>query len=342
MFKKLLPSLFLAGCVATSYAQPTLTAANFNPQIGDAFVSHICDPTGVVPGPGGANVTWNFNTLTTTSIDTGTATACSMTPDSALFPGSTYAIVSHATHVIPYYIASTSKLSQNGYYIATDTNGVYSDPIDQIHYPFTYLDSFADDYAGIITLDTNIVHETGTINVKCDGYGILNLPGFADSSVLRVHSTQLFVDSANLFGTAIIQTFLLETYAWYAPNYHSPLLAILITTQIGGTYTNTAVSYAPVQVHSASVPQIQGISSSLKLYPNPAQNELNIEFNDAENEQVRISLVDVLGREVAVIGEGPATKLQQTTYNTTGIAKGLYILRLQSATETITRKIEIQ
>ena len=344
MYKKLLPSLLLIGCAFASSAQPILTAANFNPQIGDAFASRICDTTGVFPGASGANVTWNFSTLTTTSVDTGMVVACSSTPDSALFPGSTYAIIAHTTHLIPYYIASSTKLSQNGYYIshAPDTNAVYSDPIDQFRYPFTYGYSFSDSYAGIITLDTNIVHETGTINVVYDGYGTLMLPGFTDSNVLRVYSTQLFVDSANLFGFPVMQTFQLETYAWYIPNYHSPLLAILLTTQVGGSYYNKAVSYAPQQLHSAGVTELHNISSSLKLYPNPAQNELNIAYEDATNEQVRITLTDVTGREIAVIAEGAAQGLHHTTYNTTGLAKGLYIVRIQSEKETITRKIVIE
>jgi len=342
MYKNLLPSLLLSGFAFGSFAQPTLTGPNFNPQIGDAFVSRICDSTGVVPGPAGENVTWNFTTLVTTSIDTGTVTACDSTPQCSLFPGSSYAIVAHSTYVIPYYISSSAKLSQNGYYVAHDTNAVYSDPIDQFRYPFTFLTSFSDSFAGVITLDTNVVHETGTIEVVCDGYGILNLPGFADSNVLRVHSTQLFVDSANLFGFPIIQTFQLETYAWYAPNYHSPLLAILLTTQVGGSYTNKAVSYAPVQVHSSGITEIPDISSSLELYPNPAQNELNITCKSGSNEHVRITLADVTGREVAVIAEGGAQSLQHITYNTTGFAKGLYLVRLQSGSGTITRKVVIE
>ena len=55
-----------------------------------------------------------------------------------------------------------------------------------------------------------------------------------------------------------------------------------------------------------------------------------------------MTLTDVLGREVAVVADGVATKLQHTTYNTTGLAKGIYLLRVLSGEETITRKIEIQ
>ena len=341
MYKHLFFAVVITCYAAKALAQPILTAANFNPAIGDAFNTHICDTAGVAPGASGAYITWNFDSLITTSIDTGIVTACSATPHCSLFPGSTYAIVSQATHLTPYYIENSTTLSQNGYFIATDTNAVYTNPIDQFRYPFSYGTSFSDPYAGIITLGAITANETGTITVTYDGYGTLILPGGIDTNVLRVHTLQLFVDSASLFGFPTVQTFQLETYAWYKPNYHSPLMTILNTTQIGGSYTNKAVSYSPKQT-ATSTPIIAGIENALQLYPNPAKNELNIEYTSANNQEVRISLYDLLGKEIAVITDRSMQGKQSINYNTSKLPKGLYLLRLQSGTETITRKIEIQ
>jgi len=341
MYKHLFLAAVISCYAAKALAQPTLSAANFNPAIGDAFNTHICDTTGVTPGLGGAYITWNFDSLITTSIDTGIVTACAATPHCSLFPGSTYAIVSHATHLIPYYIENSDSISQNGYYIAADTNAVYSNPIKQFTYPFSYGASFSDPYAGTITLGAITANETGTITVTYDGYGTLILPSGVDTNVLRVHTVQLFVDSASLFGFPTVQTFQLETYAWYKANYHSPLMTILNTTQIGGSYTNKAVSYSPKQT-ATSTQITTRVENSLQLYPNPATNDLNIEYTSANNEEVRISLYDLLGKEVVVITDRFMQGRQNINYNTSTLPKGLYLLRVRSGGETITRKIEIQ
>ena len=340
MFKNLSIALLISCCSLVTFAQPTLTAANFNPVIGDAFGNIICDTTGITAGSGGAAVTWNFSALISTSVDTGAVTACASTPHCSLFPGSTYAIISQATHLIPYYIAGAAALSQNGYYIASDTNAVYSDPIDQFHYPFTMGTTFSDPYAGILTLGSITAQETGTITVTCDGYGTLELPGSIDSNALRVHTVQLFTDSASLFGFPTVQTFQLETYSWYKTDYHSPLMTILNTTQVGGSYTNKAVSYSPRQV-STSATTLSGTGPALLLYPTPATNELNVQYYCPTNQRVRITLCDVTGRQVALIADRLMYGTNTITCNTTMLPKGLYLLHLQAGTETITRKVVI-
>lgn len=341
MYRKLLLVIFLCYTVK-ALAQPVLTAANFTPIIGDQFINHTCDTNGVTPGPSGALITWNFSTLVTTSVDTGTSVACSSTPNCSLFPGSTYAVVSNATNLIPYYIADSASLSQNGYYESVDTNGIYSIPIKQFEYPFLFDSTFSAPYAGILTFGAITAHETGNITVTYDGYGTLQLPGgIIDDNVLRIHTSQLFADSANLFGTPTVETFQLESYSWYTPGYHSPLLTILTTTQVGGTYTNKAVSYSPAQIITTST-HAPAIGPSLQIFPNPATGQLNIAYFSPGAQMVHISLYDLLGREVAVIADKFMQGAQNITYNTGSIPKGLYLLQVRAGTESITRKVEIQ
>ena len=343
MYNKLLLAIFILSFSVKAIGQPVLNAGNFNPIVGDRFINHICDTTGVVPGAGGAGITWNFDSLATTSIDTGNAVACSFTPNCTLFPGSTYAVISNATNLIPYYIADSATLSQNGYYISADTNGIYSTPIKQFEYPFTYGLNYSARYVGILTLGILTAHETGTITVTYDGYGTLQLPGrVSDSNVLRAHTVQLFADSLNLFGTPTIDTFQLESYSWYQPGYHSPLMTILTTTQVGGSYTNKAVSYCPVQITPLNTHNIASIEPSLLLFPNPVTDQLNIKYYSTVGQVVHIGLDDLLGREVAVISDDFVQGARNITYNAGSIPKGLYLLHMRSGTESITRKVVIQ
>ncbi len=344
MFKKLLPSLILIGSTITSYAQSTLTAANFNPQIGDAFAIVNCDTAGVTPGGSGPGQNWDFTTaLVTTSLDTGNAVPCLSTPHCAMFPGTTLAVKSPQSDLIQYIKADSSRLSQVGYYQAADTNLVLStDPMDEIRYPFTYLDSFTDSYSGTLTFSLATANEIGSVHVICDAYGTLHLPGGVTfTNALRVNSTQVFTDSTDLFGTPTIDTFNINTYTWYVANYHSALLTISYVTQVGAASSSyKLVSYAPYQVQAAGVPLVNGSTSSLTVYPNPVQDELNIDYDGKNNKNVRITLMDVLGRQVAVIADGQIN--QHLTYNTAGLAKGVYVLHLQSGDESITRKIEVE
>jgi len=345
MNRKLLFTILVTVISTTARSQAILTAANFNPIIGNQFVNIPCDTAGVTEGAYGAGISWNFSGLVPSAYDTGSAEACSATPDCALFPGSSYAIVSHSTDIIDYYIETSTNLSQNGFYASADSDAVYSEPIVQFEYPFTYNTTFSNPYAGVITLGAGLTaHETGTITVTCDGYGTLELPlGITDTGVLRAHTSQLFVDSTNLFGVTTGASFDLETYAWYKPDYHNALMTILTVTQVGGSYTNKIVSVSPEQTYNLGTPAIAAASASLQLYPNPVtDDQLHIKYATPVAQQTRITLSDLLGREVSTISDQMMQGSQNITFNTAALPRGLYLLHLVSGGSTITRKVEIQ
>ncbi len=354
MRKTLFAALLCAGTSASFAQAPILTAANMNPFLGDIYVNNICDTTGVTPGPAGASQTWHFEGLAPatsgTTIDTATAEACALTPNCSIFtatsPASDVAIVTPTASTIDYLVTSTSKLQHKGYYNSATQNAIYTDPIDQFQYPFTYLNTFTDPCAGLVTYTptggpTVVATETSTVVTTADAWGTLILPGTPAPSytALRVHSSQSFRDSANVFGTPVVETYQLETYSWYTPGYHSPLLTIATAT--GALYNYKVVSYSAKKLRTA-VPNVPGIDNSLAIFPNPATNMLNVQFNVTNREHVRVSLTDMLGREAAVLADKDAQGAQNLSFNTNGMAKGIYLLRLQSGTETVARKIEIQ
>lgn len=338
--------MFFAGNAAISQAQ-TLTAANMNPILGESFTSHTCDTTGVLPGTGGTGITWDFTGLTVTSYDTGVAVTCATTPHCSMFPGTTIAIQSLSGTTVNYAQTSSTKYSQNGYYFSASQYATFTDPLDQLHYPMGYLDSFTDSYAGTITYAVPglpipiTAHENGLAKVVCDGTGTLKLPGgVTQTNVYRTHSNQLFVDSASVFGIDTVASFILNTYTWYTPGYHSPLLTILKSDQVGGTLHTKLVTYA--KRYPLAISSVNEMNNSLQLYPNPAGNELNIRFSQAGNENVRISLVDLMGKEIAAIANSTTQGDVAVSYNTSSLPRGLYLVRLQCGNETITRKVTLQ
>lgn len=351
MNKKILFLLFIVCISFRSLGQtaPTLTAANFNPNLGDEFMTVVCDTTGVLPGISGANVTWNFATLDSTQTDTGTAvTVASTIAASAILvaqPATNIAVVTPTASMTIYSIKNLGSLSTTGYYQSASQYAVYSDPMAQLVYPVTYSTTFSDTYAGTLYLNMVGYPETGIVYDTCDGWGKLTLPnGISYYPVLRVHSSQIYTDNAGLFGGSTGATFDLESYNWYLPDYHSAVLTVSTVTGTGvaAGYFNKTVSYARKQIAKSGVSVLNNLNASFNLYPNPVTDELHGTFDAGTGGHVYVTMTDVLGRNTYVIADQYAKGIQNISYNTSSLSKGLYLVTLQCGGESVTRKIVLQ
>ena len=79
----------------------------------------------------------------------------------------------------------------------------------------------------------------------------------------------------------------------------------------------------------------------LKVFPNPMQEQTNIVFTSATHHQIRIELLDVLGRAVREIYIGAHVGEHTYTFQA-DVPKGLYLLRLSSEIGELTQSILIQ
>jgi hypothetical protein len=75
-------------------------------------------------------------------------------------------------------------------------------------------------------------------------------------------------------------------------------------------------------------------------YPNPFNGETIIRYSLPRESDVRVSIADLLGRELAVIAAGvePAGT-HQHTWNASALASGVYLCRMTSGSFTQTRKL---
>lgn len=84
----------------------------------------------------------------------------------------------------------------------------------------------------------------------------------------------------------------------------------------------------------------QDKAGNLSVYPNPFTSELNVSFIVAKEERVRISLLNITGREIATIAEGSMVQGNHTvTFVPAGLNPGIYLLRMQSESNTSVTKI---
>ena len=96
-FFTLLFFILLAGLIRVS-AQPTLTAANSQPQAGDIIGSQYAYTTGVTIGSTGANQVWDYSGLTdSAAISVIHFMSPSGTPYAATFPAANLAPQAVAT-----------------------------------------------------------------------------------------------------------------------------------------------------------------------------------------------------------------------------------------------------
>ena len=69
-------------------------------------------------------------------------------------------------------------------------------------------------------------------------------------------------------------------------------------------------------------------SVAVSVWPNPTGGAVTVGLSLAEPEVVRVSVVDALGREVAVVHEGAASDGQRLTMDTAGWPVGAYTIRV--------------
>ncbi len=78
----------------------------------------------------------------------------------------------------------------------------------------------------------------------------------------------------------------------------------------------------------------------ISAYPNPFNNVTKITFGLFEASQVSISVIDIVGRQIAVLSHGPQTAgVHSVSWNAKGVESGIYILRLEGGNRTSTHKL---
>lgn len=138
-----------------------------------------------------------------------------------------------------------------------------------------------------------------------------------DANTAGQNGSTITLDATNFSGLTGPVTF--RFYSWNAE-------ASTGTTSIDDVAVIGNIS----ALSSASFSQIDG----LKMYPNPAKNNLFIET--ALNSDINVSVVDMLGKEVL------NTKVVNNTVNVSNLTSGIYIVKITEEGKTSTKKLIIE
>ena len=321
------------------YSQPTITHNGNAPQIGDVFYFSNSEEI-LDPGPSGANQSWDYSVMNVISTGQAAIMNPNNTPFASDFPECNQVFHYDGTSTYIYYELTQGMINHYGDAFDEDPPMIiyFSDPDKEIEFPFSFNDSFTDDYFSSYVYEGMTTHRRCTSTVTADAWGSVTTPHNTYDNVLRIKTFKTTTDSVWFEGIYVYATTTtLSHYAWHTASSHTPVMVIgIIESDLGTSYAN---HYTTSSQQIISPPA--GISQ-LQVSPNPATNNVQISFSVDNQKPVSISVIDLTGKEMlrteyltCNFGE------QQTTIQVDKLEAGLYFLMLSNNGNKLSKKIMI-
>lgn len=291
--------MIFAGMVAMStaaFAQPVITSSLTTVPLGTIDTAYGASPT-VLPGAGGAGVTWDMSTVTTAYAAKLTVVDPSTTPYASTFPGATFCAQVDGTSTSYNYNRQTSIGVENltTTYAGVGTGKDYSpNPRLSVPFPFSYTDERSDTFQSTTS-------GADTVRLIYDGYGSLITPFNTYSSVIRIKED---------YGTKY-------SYSWYNV---TPFVMVM-------NYSSSSNNYVIVKTHFATtgIANTPAVASAV-IFPNPTSGNAVLRMDATAYNNASVTITDLLGKTVKQI---PVTSAE-TTIQKEGLTTGLYFYSVQN------------
>lgn len=302
---------------------------------GDKFIDvNDSTPTAILlPVPAGANVTWNYATLGTTTVDTIKCELPGATPYGGFYPSTNIAL-SFSMPGLEYSFMNSSS-GQLGLYgevtkILTSNVAIqYKPNADTLNvFPETYKSHWKGGYSyriqypdtgsrfdSVRVLDFTQYHDTVV------AWGMLTTPYKTDSVILKLTVTRsidsifLRSDSTGKWRASGTHVSGDSLYDWIANGLHYAMLSAEV--QKGKIIVANWLKGDTI----LGINQITDKAGSL-VYPNPANNVLNIKLASCETGTVKV--IDITGREIS----SSQFSNKQAQINTSCFSNGIYFYQV--------------
>ena len=313
-------------------AQPTITAASFTPQPGENFLVHLFPYQAA--GIGGAGLTWDFSGVAASGTANMNHVDPASTPSAASFPDATVSISQGGAY--SYFEGNSGGWYYDGV-VASGNLIPYSDAEKLMDFPFTYTDTYSDNFGATFTAGVTITR-SGTVNVTADAYGTLMLPYGTINNVIRVKVIESYTDSYTVT-VPVTLTYAATNYYWYKADTHYPVLSISSLDQDGTLYQGA--TYLD-QAHISAVEENIANAINLNIFPNPSSNISTVSFDLVQSEKVMLSIYNSVGELVEVIEQNQlGAGNHRYTINTANYAAGLYTLKVLVGDKAGMKKISV-
>lgn len=165
---------------------------------------------------------------------------------------------------------------------------------------------------------------------------LTNLPGDYD---IRLYNSSLSSLAISQNGGTTSETIIRNTVS--AGTYYIKVYGY------AGAYSTTACYNLRVNVGSTSFRSSDGLSTEIaipslndfNLYPNPAQNVVNVAFNSPAIENISIRIFDIVGKTILMNEVGVTTGENKFNFDLSNFNKGIYFVEMNTSTERIVKKL---
>lgn len=281
------------------------------PSVGD-YIPRKSDTMTVLPGPGGSgpNQSWNFTALSIYVISENTnVVSVASTPNGNQFGNSNMAMTNDNASYL-YFNKNAQSFSTQGFsgdLLGTGViNAVFSPDLTLHQFPRTFGSSFNDTYVIDVTVPGAAINpllsqihfkRTSTVHDTTDAWGQITTP-HGTYDVLRIHSTEMYVDSV-----------------WALPIFPPTWSLVSTNADVSNSYSwvgkGGKLAIAEMSFDTLGAPKIfkwtelpgigvgleEATNDNITLYPNPVNEELNI-LNASDNYHEMFMLFDESGRLV--------------------------------------------
>jgi hypothetical protein len=329
--------LFAAGIYAiTCTAQITLDQGDM-PSVGDNIPRKL-DTMTVLAGPGGSgpNQTWNFTATSNYVITENTSVvSVASTPNGNQFGNSNMAMTNDNANYL-YFNKSAQSFTTQGFsgdLLGSGTIDAVFNPDLTLHqFPRTFGSSFNDSYVIDVTIPGAAINplvsqihfkRSSMVHDTTDAWGQITTP-HGTYDVLRVHSTEMYVDSVwalpifpPTWSLVSTNADVSHSYSWVGKGGKLAIAEMSFDT-LGAPkiFTWTELPGIGVGIEEAGF-------ASLDISPNPCGNSISVSVG-AEQIGQEYCIIDLLGKRML---EGTVTNHQQLV-DVEELLPGNYTLRI--------------
>lgn len=335
MHRNLLAFLPLTLCLP-AFAQPTLDFPGNAPTPGTSFQTRYGEF--VDAGTAGANQNWNFGNLVADSSAIVFVELPSATPQGGEFPNATAAVVN--PDGTQYFQASSGLLELVGPSLLGQTAPL-SNPASYLPFPCTFQTSWEDDFDGSIDLMGFPLSVSGNVIGIADGYGTLVLPEGTVNDVLRVRRITTTIIDITGFGSGELEE---NAFAFYRVGLGLPILEIASTAgelPLLGPLEFQSLKW--VDVTTVGIEDLFSSNIGVEVFPNPATNNVQVNFGLAGGRTVAIELFDINGRQVRSVAMNTGNSGVHTgMVDVSELSSGVYMLRITDNTGRVgTSRVQV-
>ena len=331
-------TLLIVSIVATLsvFSQIITLNGNINLSVGDTYrYDGYEEVTNIDPGNGGANIVWDFSTISGELFIEGIGAIC---VDPATTPFADSGAVANANICVrnsddpgvgPYQYYDNDNSSQNllamGFLMQSNNSfTTYTDLCTSLEFPFAYGDSFDDTWELLgfhIDYGYYFMRDSAMSTIEADAYGTITTPLAEFQNALRIKTTTIDYSWYRYeAGGDWIPTgpFADIEYAWYVPDIKVP---VMIITELDG-FPSYSVRYLVEHNFTSGIED--HLVQQIEIFPNPVADQVVIKTVNPFN---CFCVYSLSGQQLDMLNLESRQSNQQTI-DLSKYPKGMYFIKV--------------